>query len=308
VNIRPLHPRDAGGLLELWNRASEFDALEPGLLHEKAWGDPDFDEELALVAEDFGLLTGFAMGVARETAAGRSGFIKLLAVDPGHQRAGLGGRLLARVEAGLARRGAATVRLGESAPNYLVPGVDARYAAALAFLEKHGYRQIGETENLRVDFASSAYRDTSLPELPRGRGIETRRARPEDRNLVLGFLDRLWPSWQLETLNSLDRDPPALHLALRHGELLAFAAYDGNNAGNGWFGPMGTAPEARGLGLGRALLLRCLRDIEAQGHESAIIPWVGPGEFYRRCAGAVPDRAFYRYEKTVRAAAETQNR
>ena len=40
----------------------------------------------------------------------------------------------------------------------------------------------------------------------------------------------------------------------------------------------------------------------------AIIPWVGPDEFYRRCAGAVPERMFYRYEKAMSENFGAQNR
>lgn len=295
MNIRPVNAGDAGALLRLWNRSDVHDPLTADLLKEKVWGDPDYDPGLVLVAGQSGAMTGMAMGVARE----RRGFIKMMAVAPEQQRSGIGSRLLTAIEAGLSKRGADSIRIGESAPNYLVPGVDARYSKAIAFFEKRRYRRIGETANLLVDFSSDAYRESSPPELPRRRGIEIRRARPGDRNTVMSLLDRLWPSWQVEVLNSLDRDPPALHLAFRRGVLLAFAAYDGNNVGTGWFGPMGTAPEARGLGLGSVLLRRCLRDIEAQGLECAIIPWVGPQEFYRRCAGARTDRVFYRYEKTM---------
>jgi hypothetical protein len=44
-------------------------------------------------------------------------------------------------------------------------------------------------------------------------------------------------------------------------------------------------------------LRRCLRDQKAQGHGTAIIPWVGPVGFYSRYADARLARVFYRYEK-----------
>ena len=108
-----------------------------------------------------------------------------------------------------------------------------------------------------------------------------------------------WPAWRGEVTNALRNDPISLHLALDPEGVLGFAAYDTNNLGMGWFGPMGTVPAAEGQGLGRVLLWRCLRDQKAQGHAAAIIPWVGPIAFYRRYAGARIARRFDRYAKRM---------
>ncbi len=62
---------------------------------------------------------------------------------------------------------------------------------------------------------------------------------------------------------------------------------------------MGTIPAAEGQGLGRILLWRCLRDQKAQGHPTAIIPWVGPIDFYTRYASAQITRIFDRYAKHI---------
>ena len=87
---------------------------------------------------------------------------------------------------------------------------------------------------------------------------------------------------------------------LRHkGTVIAFAAWEANNLGMGWFGPMGTAPEARGEGIGRLLLLRCLEDMRNAGRRCATIPWVGPVPFYEQTVGARVWRTYIRYEKTL---------
>ncbi len=84
---------------------------------------------------------------------------------------------------------------------------------------------------------------------------------------------------------------------MRDGKILAFAAW---GARPQWFGPMGTAPEARGLGLGGVLLRRCLADQRDAGLSSAQIGWVGPLGFYARAVGARAQRVFWLYRRDLR--------
>jgi GNAT superfamily N-acetyltransferase len=110
-----------------------------------------------------------------------------------------------------------------------------------------------------------------------------------------------------EVQQAFCNQPISVHIAFRegtphNGHVVGFAAYDANNRGTGWFGPMGTEPEYRGQGLGRVLLLRCLGDLHAQGRSWSTIPWVGPVGFYQQHAAAELDRTFVRLEKQVPAA------
>lgn len=221
------------------------------------------------------------MAVRRE---GKS-TVKFLLVPPESRRRGLGARLLEAAEASLPP---GPIRIAESNPNYLVPGVDVRYTAGLLFLEKRGYKKFGETYNLVCDLRQD------FPEEER-EGV--RRAQTGDRDAVMAFLDQHWAGWKYEVAKMFENDPVSLHLAWEGQRLRGFSGYDGNNLGTGWFGPMGTDPERRGAGLGGILLRRCLADLKAQGHEQAIIPWVGPYGFYHKQCGARIDRVFWRYEK-----------
>jgi ribosomal protein S18 acetylase RimI-like enzyme len=239
------------------------------------------------------------MAVLRETGSASRGVIKLLAVASLHRRKGIGSRLLTMLEEGLRKRGAGTVRVCESPPNYLVPGVDTRCDAAKGFFEKHGYRPVGVAQNLTVGLEGRSFRFEKEERALTARGIECRRATEADRAAVDCLLESHWPSWRDEVAVSLENAPPSLHVALRGKTVLGFAAWDANNRGTGWFGPMGTAPETRGLGIGRALLLRCLADIRAAGHPAAVIPWVEPVAFYEKTVGAVVSRRFNRYEKVL---------
>lgn len=299
MNLRHLQDTDIESLLALWNRSARHDQLTPELLEEKVFDDPDYNRELALVSENGQHLVGFIMGVVRNGSAEQRGYVKLLAIDPKIQRHGLGSRLLQEVEERLARAGCATSRLFESNPNYLMPGLDPRYTEAVAFFEKRGYQRFGETANMEVDLSDQDFETATEEVRLRSEGIEIRRAILGDHDEVMSFLQRYWAAWIPEVERELLNYPVSLHLALLQERVVAFSGYDGNNFNTGWFGPMGTDPALRGKGVGGVLLLRCLKDIKAQGHRMAIIPWVGPYVFYSHYSGARISRIFWRYKKDI---------
>lgn len=286
--IRALEPRDTGAVLRLWNASSRFDPLSSDVFSEKVW--EELDPCLAVVWEEEDELRGFACGVWRPTH--QLGYLKMLCVAPAWRSQEIGTRLLQTVEAQLREWGASRLRLGESHPNYLQPGVDLRYTAALVFFEKHGYERVGETYNMRCDLARADFwRDPPA-------GLEVRRAWPSDQPATMAFLQEHFPSWQAEVSVMFTNDPISLHLAFQGEELVGFAGTDGNNRGSGWFGPMATHPRKRGLGVGGVLLGRCLTDFQNQGLTDCVIPWVGPYQWYSRQCNAYLERTFWRYEKS----------
>jgi len=287
----------ADELLALWNRSAEYDLLNPGLLQEKVWDDPGCRPELTLACSSGTRPIAFGMGVIRSAPEGLRGYVKLLAVDPEHRRRGLGSTLLTALEARLQQLGAQQLRIAEGAPNYLTPGVDLRYRAAHGFFDHHGYRHAGEACNMRADLSGRDFDTRREEERLAARGISVRRASPADRPALLRLLEHFGGSWAQEVQVSLGQQPARVHLALRAGEAVAFSASESNNLGTGWFGPMGTLPETRGLGIGQVLLRRCLADLQASGADAAIIPWVGPTGFYEQHVGARIERRFQRYEK-----------
>lgn len=297
MTVRPLLPSDAEAAHALWNRSAPLDRVSPAVFHEKVWGEP---AGRAVAADDEdGRLVGIGVGVLWPAPDTVRGSVRLLAVAPEARRRGVGARLLTALEDGLRPLGAAVVRIGEAAPNYLTPGIDVRNEAGLAFAEAQGYRTIGEAVNLGVDLAADDW-STVEAERPLGEvGVEVHRASEADRPSLSRLLDAHWPAWQAEADRALANDPPSLHLAHRDGDVLGFAAYDANNVGTGWFGPMGTDPAARGLGVGAVLLRRCLHDLRGQGHDRATIAWAAALPFYERAAGAIVERRFRRVEKRL---------
>ena len=200
-----------------------------------------------------------------------------------------------RVNAGTRR-----LRLFDHPGNYLSPGVDVRYVAARAFLEKRGFRALAEVENIRapgLDCARplvGAIEREPPQRLPRAPRLSRSAAPPRavaERLLANSSRQRSRRCGRTRWQRALDGPRRAVHAAWLDGAPVAFAAADGNNRGLGWFGPAGTAPAHRGKGLGEALLLPCLLDVRGLP-EAGVIAWIGPKAFYAKTVGAVDDRRF----------------
>ena len=116
--------------------------------------------------------------------------------------------------------------------------------------------------------------------------ITVRPALPAERNIVLEFVrTRFSPAWEGEAAAALARMPVSCHIAVRDGEILGFACWEAT--ARDFFGPTGVIPEARGKGVGRALLYSCLYAMRDYGYGYAIVGSVGPAEFYEKACGAV---------------------
>ncbi|MDA7868065.1 GNAT family N-acetyltransferase, partial [Akkermansiaceae bacterium] len=81
------------------------------------------------------------------------------------------------------------------------------------------------------------------------------------------------------------RQPVACFIATKDKKILGFACYE--TTAKGYFGPTGVAESARGLGLGKALLLKALEAQREAGYAYAFIGGVGPREFYAKTVGAI---------------------
>lgn len=222
-------------------------------------------------------------------------WIRILAVHPAHRGHGVGSALLAAAEAEISRAGMTRVRVLDQPGNYLAPGIDVRNQEAIAWLARRGYAQHGDNCNLLVDVrANPRVSEVRARELgARLAGYEIRRARSSDEHGLGAMIQASFSAtWSFEVSRALAGEPACAHLALHQGEIVAFAAHDGNNRGLGWFGPTGTLPEHRGRGLGEALLGACLVDVARAGLDTCEIAWIGPRSFYERTVGVAGERRF----------------
>lgn len=117
-------------------------------------------------------------------------------------------------------------------------------------------------------------------------GVTLRRARAFEKHTVAAFArEHFSPKWVSEVEVAMTRQPIACFIATRDQAILGFACHDTTQ--RGFFGPTGVSESARGLGLGKALLMRSLEALREIGYAYAIIGGVGPKEFYAKNCGAI---------------------
>ncbi len=141
-----------------------------------------------------------------------------------------------------------------------------------------------------MDLLVNLYDVRSDPELERRIGAQqvvVRRALAPELAIVRDWIARRFrPGWDSEAQVAMGRQPSACFIAVRDRELLGFACYDA--IALGMFGPTGVDEGARGLGVGKSLLIRTLVAMRDQGYAYGVIGGAGPVEYYVRAVGAIP--------------------
>lgn len=292
--IRDATAADLPELHRIASDALPLDRFSSELLEEKLFANrrPDQFQWRVQAATIDGRIVGFMQSVVRPSAD--KAWIGIFAVREPHRRNGIAARLFEHV------RSSWPAGIGEcevlAIPcNYFHPGLDPRYTEALCFVERLGFRRGKDCANLT---GSLARRFDTAVEHARlsGQGVSVRRATLDDQSLLDAFFAaNFGEDWRYEAGLALAQTPVALHVAIKDGKIIAFSGHSSQNREWGFFGPMGTAPESRGLGLGRVLLWHCLNDMYDAGHRTCVIPWVGPISFYHQWAGCRVDRVFWRY-------------
>jgi ribosomal protein S18 acetylase RimI-like enzyme len=298
-----LTEEDLPALARLLGRCLIHDELPPGLLRDRLFADPEQRPEhrLCVRAHD-DALAGVAVGVVRARPDGPVGYVRLVATHPDHRGRGIATALLDSLEARLAAAGATRLAVGAELPCWLLVGVDVRYSAALCLFQRRGYTRTRDVFNLEVDLTRVEFDSGPVEAALAGHGISVARMAPADRAELDAYLSANWnQTWRLEGLAALDADPPSGFVARQRRDgrdaIVGFAVND--VARPGWFGPIGTDEALRGLGVGTALLLRCMRAWQEAGRTRGEINWIGPLRFYVRAVDATVCRVIWQMGKEV---------
>ena len=119
-------------------------------------------------------------------------------------------------------------------------------------------------------------------------GILLKRAIAPDIQRITGFVrENFGDGWANECLAGILRD--GCWIAVKDKKVVGFACFEATRPN--YFGPTGVLESMRGMGIGKALLLRSLLSLRERGYAYAIIGGVGPVAFYEKCVGArvIPD-------------------
>lgn len=301
TNIVPFEDPHLPAFTAWFNALPHNDLWSEAWIRYKSLEDETYDPDLMMAATQDGEPVGFLLGSMAED----KGWIRAFIVHPERRRRGIGTAMFDAVERRFAERGVKTVHVGWALPRYLLPGVDITYTAAIVFLDQRGYQTNRETRNNMDVTLTGRDFDTADDEARLAdRGIAVRRAVAEDREAIVALCERFGHhGWAIETTLAL-AGPPTLadapapvFIALQNGEICAFATH--SICGPVHFGPMLTAPELRGLGIGTILLKRCLQDWQRAGVPRCEITWAGPLSFYARTVGATMGKAFWAFEKEL---------
>ena len=117
-------------------------------------------------------------------------------------------------------------------------------------------------------------------------GIIVRRARTFEITPVRDFIkDNFSIAWADEISVGFANKPVTVFIATRAGRVIGFAGYECTR--KAFFGPTGVAEDARGQGIGKALLMASLWGLRELGYVYGIIGAAGPVEFYQQAVGAI---------------------
>ncbi|MEO3809956.1 GNAT family N-acetyltransferase [Sphaerisporangium sp. B11E5] len=288
TGIRPMAAGELDAVAGLAWSALTLDTDEAGALVAHLAAPPHGRDWAALVTPD---MDGVAF--VSTSATPGVGHVDLLAVHPAARGRGHGKALVRAAEHWLRDRGVHEARLAGNPPCYAWPGIDVRYTPAACLAERLGYRRYRTAWNMTADLtAPPGPREPELARLAEA-GVELHAALDEkDRAVVAGFVREQWnDAWAWEAGQAT-----GCHYAVRDGQILGFAAWGARPT---WFGPMGTAEQARGLGVGRVLLRRCLAEQAATGQRETQIGWVGPIHFYAKAIGARVERVFWLFRRSL---------
>jgi len=295
VEIRPFTSSEIPVFTAWFNALPSNHVWTDEFVRSRTVDDPAYDAELMLVALHEGEPAGFLLG----SLANGAGWIRAFIVHPNLRRQGIGSRLFSVFEQTLRDRRIVDITVGWAIPRYFLPGIDVAYTSAIVFLERLGYQTDRAARvNMDVELAGQGFSTSGHEAILRAKGVTVRRAASGDAERIYALCESQdHAGWVAETAMGLQRRPPTLHIALKDGRVIAFAAH--SICGPRHFGPMLTDAGLRGLGIGSVLLKRCLLDWQRQGLTRCEISWTGPIPFYARAVGATMGRVFWSFHKSL---------
>ena len=122
--------------------------------------------------------------------------------------------------------------------------------------------------------------------MPDADGVQIRRAMAPDKFRVVAWVrEHTGISAAGECDVCFAHPAVSCFIATRGADIVGYACYDATAPD--FFGPTKVLESEQGQGIGRALLLRSLDAMRAEGYGYAVIGGVGPQAFYEKTVGAI---------------------
>lgn len=283
AELRPFRAGDLDGIVAVLAAACPREHVDAERFANHVLLDEGFEADGLLVAVAEGEVVGVCHGVVadrqRYPLPAGAGWISLLAVDPAHQRQGIGGALLDGVLAWLRGRGASRVDFCAYPPGYFVPGLDQdAYPDAVALLESRGFvrrvQSVGQSVPVVEELPGSV---TKLIDARLAEGYELRPATWGDLPEVIEWASRaVAPDWgDILRHEVIARHRPDRILLCRspQGDVVGFSTYASYDGDVARFGPIGVDPGQRGKALGAILLAQTMARQAGEGARESYFLW-----------------------------------
>ncbi len=301
MRIRGFEGKDLNQVLDLLDSAMPRDRLSPEIFRYKVILQENFDPGLCLVAEEETEKVGFIFAPVR----GDTGYLNIIAVEPGHQKKGIGTALLQEIEKRHKERGVKR-SVFSGGPRYVVPGVDIEaYPGAVGFFLKNHFKEVNRDSVSMSRSLMNYNTPQQVLELENELVKEGYGFQQLDESHVIDlllFLRRNFPGWDEDARKTLERYPDHLDwfiVALKDEQILGYCqvATDGLIE---HFGPFGVASELRSKGIGAVIFHKCLRMIQSRGAKNVWFAWGGGRNysFYVR-HGMTETRRFAIFSKEI---------
>lgn len=209
---------------------------------------------------------------------------------------------MAHVKEILKNRGATKLHFGQD-NLHIFPGCPLDAKGLELFLTIEGFEKGSECVDLERDLSGFEALN------PSGDGCEFRPLQEKDRESMLRFFEKTFPSrWRYDVLQSVSNDgiEHSVFGLLVDGHVEGFALLQDqstanpigggvwhNSLGPNWgsLGPIGISKHIRGKGLGGALLGQGLNELKRRGVQRCIIDWTTLVDFYGKF-GFQPTRRY----------------
>lgn len=290
--IRQLAGRDVDAVVAVWNRALTRDLTTTGRFL-GLLGDPDLwprDSGL-FVATQGESPVGFVRAIVRRMPNDQvglepnEGWVPVIAVDPDHQRQGVGTALLNLALSWLRehhRKHVWVCGSTGSAPGYVFPGVDKEaYPGALAMFKRAGFRVHHEPVCMSRDLYGWNAADYAAALGPMPADIRIQPLSPSTVPEFLAFMAESFPGdWNLAARAKVRAGLLGeVLIALQADKVVGYCQWEGEH-----FGPFGVNPQMRNRKLGARLFIEAVERIRAADGRNAWFNWADDdaARFYAR--------------------------